>query len=478
MRTIISAIIVSLFVVVVLSSATAGNAQIEKQVDTIEIAQIDGSEFPSVTLYVRVLDPNGKKVTGLTGDQISILEDNKEVEILDFQSVNVSSIVTLMMIDISGSMRDDYKMEAARDAAVTFVDLMRKEDLVALWVFNHDVAMLVDFTNNQDLLKRSISTLYANGGTAWYDAVIRCSKEIQAQTGRRSLLLLTDGMDENSRNPFNTALKTAVDSQVPVYAIGLGSSRYLNGTELTHLANETGGEYYEVPSADELKQLYTSISQSTQEEYVITYKSPRASFDGTRRDVEIEIGGVREKGLLLEQHLLHIESNFLVALITLLPLLTLLGIPTLYSRYSLKRQPAVSINLAPGLINQPDYCSHCGQTLKPGARFCNVCGAQQQMIVSSPFPQPGYGNNPAQYGNLPPNQPPVRSIPVIPAASQSQGPSPIYKQGASQQPPVNPPVVPPEQAQPIQSGTPKFCSQCGNQMRPGVRFCSRCGKQY
>jgi hypothetical protein len=65
------------------------------------------------------------------------------------------------------------------------------------------------------------------------------------------------------------------------------------GLSLTHLANETGGEYYEVPSADELKQLYTSISQSTQEEYVITYKSPRASFDGTRRDiVEIEIGGM------------------------------------------------------------------------------------------------------------------------------------------------------------------------------------------
>jgi Ca-activated chloride channel homolog len=477
MRTILNTIIAGLLVVFVLSSVTLGSAQIEKQVDAIEISQIDGSKFPSVTLYVRVLDANGKKVLGLTEDRIHILEDNKEVEILDFQSVNVSSIVTLMMIDVSGSMMHDNKMEAARDAANTFVDLMRKEDLVALWTFDHEVKMLVDFTSNQDTLKGQISRLYPNGGTAWYDAVIRGSKEIETQTGRRSLLLLTDGMDENSRNRFSTALKTAVDSQIPVYAIGLGSPGYLDGTELEKLANETGGEYYEIPSADELKQLYTSISQSTQEEYVITYKSPRASFDGTRRNIVIDIDGVSEQGLLVEQHLLHIESNFLVALITLLPLLALLAFPTLYSRFSMKRQPAESINLAPSPTVQPDYCSSCGQPLKPGARFCNVCGAQQQRIPEPPFPQPGYGNYPAQYGSYPPNQTPVAPPSAVPPAPQSHSPAPIYTQGHPQQP-VNPPMGPPQQAQPNQSGVPKFCSQCGNQMRPGVRFCSRCGKQY
>ena len=133
--------------------------------------------------------------------------------------------------------------------------------------------------------------------------------------GRKNLLLLSDGQDNESLNTFNDAVSAAQKTGATVYTIGLGNGFDINQPELQQIAKQTNGKFYLTPNASDLKNLYQEISVSTQEEYSsITYKSPRPTYDGTRRKIEINVGNITGQGKYTESHLINIESNVWVGL--------------------------------------------------------------------------------------------------------------------------------------------------------------------
>jgi len=91
-------------------------------------------------------------------------------------------------------------------------------------------------------------------------------------------------------------------------------------TGLKDIAGQTNGAFYHAPSAAELEELYRQIALSTQEEYVLTYHSPRPDFDGTRRDITVRVGETGASGGYVEQHLVTVQSDLLVGLLFLVPL--------------------------------------------------------------------------------------------------------------------------------------------------------------
>ena len=117
-------LVLSILFVTILGLADVSNV-VAQDISTIEVAQVDNSKYPEVTLYVRILDTNGNKVNNLTQDQFSIIEDGKPVEVVGFSSSNSLSISTIMLIDVSSSMGNYGKIEGAKEAAVAFVELMR-----------------------------------------------------------------------------------------------------------------------------------------------------------------------------------------------------------------------------------------------------------------------------------------------------------------------------------------------------------------
>jgi hypothetical protein len=324
------------------------------------------------------------------------------------------------------------KLRGAKTAANTFIDLMREQDQAGLIVFNDDVTLLQGFTADKALLKQEVQDLSERGKTAWYDAVVQSVNQIESRAGRKSIILLSDGLDNRSQNSFTQALEVARDSQVPVYTIGLGQPGDYDASGLRNMANQTGGVFYATPSASQLGELYSGLSQATQDEYVITYRSPRPSYDGTRRDIVVTVGSVSVGGEYLETHLLNIESDPLVGALCLLPLFFALVLPTginFLKQYLgggealAAQQPGEPVG-PPEDAHVPPYeppptpsnsCIHCGAGLRGGARFCNVCGKSQDQV-----------------------EPPAPTV--------------VAKETA-------------------------FCRHCGNQLQPSVKFCNKCGKQ-
>lgn len=456
----------SLMMVAVITSPIGVRAD---DAHNVQITQVDNSRYPEVTIYVSVTDANGQTVGGLKQTDFQVTEDGAAVQITDFKGGEQVALATVLVIDRSGSMNEENKLIGAQQAATTFVDLMRSQDQTALLSFANDVTVDQAFTSDKAAVRRAINNLSSNGGTAWYDGVYQSVSQFKAVSGRRAIILLSDGLDNQSGHSLDAVIQASHSAGIPVYAIGLGNqpsgsdpisqflgqgSGYDEGS-LKRVAQDTDGQFYHTPSAAELKALYESLAVSFQKDYAITYHSPRPNFDGTRRNIVVKVGASSGGTQYLEQHLLNIKSDLGIGLLLMLPLLAAVIVPlamrkrqpltwaepvptpplTVYTPPVVPPQPAWPPAPPPTRSMQPPStyiavppavsaavtCVKCGNVLRPDAKFCAKCGT-----------------------------------PYRPATTVAQ-----------------PPIAPqPSAIQPVTQ-----CPKCGNALRVNARFCNRCGQR-
>src|SRR3954452_10117781 len=135
------------------------------------VTQIDTARYPDVMLYVGVTGADGKPVGGLAAKDFAVTEDGQPVKIDDFAG-GAGTISTVLVIDRSGSMEENDKIDGAQDAARAFVEQMRPGDQPELITFNQTASVAERFTGSQDELRRAIDDIDADGGPALYDSMV------------------------------------------------------------------------------------------------------------------------------------------------------------------------------------------------------------------------------------------------------------------------------------------------------------------
>lgn len=360
------------------------------------VTQVDSTKYPEVTLSVSVTDAVGTPVSGLQARDFKITEDGVPVDLTAFAGGG-GPIAAALVIDRSGSMAERGKLAGAQQAAQTFVRQLRSNDQAALLAFDDRPELIENFTSDQAQLNGAIGRISANGSTALYDSIIAGVSALSHAQGRRALVVLTDGRDRMSvedstpasQHSLAEAIQTARDAGISAQVIGLGdraSDDLMDGIDepvLEQIANETGGQYFYAPDATALAKLYASLATTMQQEYQLSYRSPRPAFDGTRRDIQVAVvGGATTSGGYVEPHMIQVRSNPWVALALLLPLLGLLFAPRFIRGGKNKVvdiQPEAPVEAEETLVTvalAPSFCDQCGAGLRPGARFCAGCGSR------------------------------------------------------------------------------------------------------
>lgn len=415
-----------LFLIIMLVTAASTFAVVRQSSDTptaahgVRVTQVDTRNYPEITTYVAVTDADGTPQAGLTADQFALTEDGAPVAISGF-SGGGTPIAAALVLDRSYSMDDGDKIEGALDAAHAFVDAMRPTDQTALIGFSATPVLLNELTSTTADLHRTLDRVRLDDGTALYDAIIAGVDALEGASGRQVLVVLTDGQDcrdlaarncpadYGSTASLQQAIDYAAAAGLPVYTIGLGSGSAIDQGVLQQIASDTYGDYFYAPDAGELAALYREIAGNVQAEYALTYTSPRPFYDGTRRDIGVQVGDLVSAGAYTERHLINVQSHPLVGVLLLLPLIGLLVLPVyLRRRSAASTTPAAPTpNLAPppaatpiseqlagalpagtvagtvagtGSIGvampaeAPNYCDQCGKPVRTGAKFCGGCG--------------------------------------------------------------------------------------------------------
>jgi VWFA-related protein len=225
----------------------------------------------------------------LTGAELQVLEDGvlQRIEVFNEAVAPVSIMLTL---DGSGSMT--RAAEAARQAAHAFVNALRKDDPLGVMVFADGVETSHDLSIKRELSHEAIEAYETRGGTALYDALGEAATRLRTVQGRRVVVLVTDGRDENaastgpgSQRSWDDALSAVADADATVYAIGLGAR--VDRERLEHMAALTGGEAYFTTDVLELDVHYRRIIEELHRRYVLAYTSTNGTRDGSWRKVEI-----------------------------------------------------------------------------------------------------------------------------------------------------------------------------------------------
>jgi VWFA-related protein len=276
-----------------------------------------------VDVVFTVKDKSGNLVPHLTRNDCTIDEDKTPQTLKTFVAETNQPLTLGILLDTSGSQQRVLPLE--QDAGSQFLErVLRAKDEAFLLSFDVNVDLLQDFTNSAHMLARAmgkaeINTAGGNGaagipgagggtvptvgdpkGTLLYDAIYLASTEkLNQESGRKAMIILTDGEDEGSREKIADAIAAAQKSNVIVYVIliadremywsqGMGYTGY---SAAKRISDETGGRLIDVGNnGAKLQAAFEQIEDELRTQYVASYTSNNTKLDGGFRHLTVQCG--------------------------------------------------------------------------------------------------------------------------------------------------------------------------------------------
>jgi Ca-activated chloride channel family protein len=225
----------------------------------------------------------------MSADDLEVVEDGTAQSLEAFQEAT-TPVSIVFTVDQSGSMKK--ATEPMKAAAKSFVEQVRAEDSLALMLFSDKTEFAHDLTTRRDWSLEAIDRYTPKGGTALYDAVYDSLSRLKGIEGRRVVVVMTDGRDENnagtgpgSTHTFDQLLERLKTVDAVVFPVGLGPQ--IDRPVLEELARVSGGEAYFPEDVSTLGRDFNRILETLRRRYVISYTSTNTTRDGAWRKVEI-----------------------------------------------------------------------------------------------------------------------------------------------------------------------------------------------
>ena len=296
--------------------STAPAAPEEEPVATLKLS------VSLVDVVFTVKDKSGSLVPHLGKNDCTVSEDKAPQTLKNFAAESHLPLTLGILLDTSGSQQRVLSLE--QDVGSQFLErVLEKKDEAFLLSFDVDVDLLQDYTNSARQLARAMSkaeintaggngavgipgagggtipTIGAPKGTLLYDAVyLAANRKMNQETGRKAMILLTDGEDEGSRVKINEAIAAAQKSNVIVYTILIADRGFYGGfgysgySAMKKLTEETGGRLIDVGNnGKKLEAAFQQIEDELRTEYVATYTSTNTKLDGGFRKLSVECRG-------------------------------------------------------------------------------------------------------------------------------------------------------------------------------------------
>jgi len=262
-----------------------------------------GVEVNMVTVPITVRRQEGGFVKSLPKNAFHIYEDGEPQEIVFFAQEGLPARIALVL-DSSGSVRPEWG--TIKSATKKFLENLKSDDEFAIVSFNTEIRLKMDWGSKADRIDDVLSSIYCKDNTKLWDAIyVVCNDVFKGIKQKKAMIIMSDGLDNESYVSFKDAMDAAVHSEAAVYVVSktqavkavmesvygsVPQREFMDAdAALRRLAYQTGGRVLYPNSFGQLNNIYAEVDDELRNQYTIGYISGNAIKDGSYRRIEVRV---------------------------------------------------------------------------------------------------------------------------------------------------------------------------------------------
>ncbi|HMC77142.1 MAG TPA: VWA domain-containing protein [Vicinamibacterales bacterium] len=259
-------------------------------VRTLPVEFAEGVDVDVIQITAVVTDGDGRFVSGLKADDFKVYDENTAQTLTNFAAENIP-LELVTAIDVSASMQE--ALPAVKRRAIDFLAQLRAADQVTVIGFNDTIFTPARRATDQAARARAIGRLAPWGQTALYDAVIHALDLLGRQSGRRALVVFSDGEDQASHASMASVVKRAEASDATIYMIGQGRALQVSALQqlMRQLAAGSGGRAFFSEQEEKLEAIFREILEDLRHQYLLGYSAPDNARGGDLHRIRVEVPG-------------------------------------------------------------------------------------------------------------------------------------------------------------------------------------------
>jgi Ca-activated chloride channel homolog len=243
------------------------------------------SGVDQVEVYATVTDRAGEPVTGMAAVDFQLLEDGIPQAITTFAAGEFPLSIAIAL-DRSFSMARE-RLDLSKQAARSFIAALRPTDEVMVLAVGSEIETVTAPVPAREAAGTRWDAIDAWGTTPLYDAAIQALAAIQARSGRRALLLISDGIDRDSRATAADFIERARESGVLVYPVAIGRTR---PPVFSEVAAVSGGRSFFIDDPKALETQLARLARELRFQYLLGYAPTRAARDAPGwRSIQVSV---------------------------------------------------------------------------------------------------------------------------------------------------------------------------------------------
>ncbi len=268
------------------------------------------SDTNYVTVDIAVLDDKGVFIPGIPAGNFQILEDGVPQKVVNFGQSEAPSTVCLL-VEFSNLFQQYWTESWYQTLTATygFVQTLRPEDWIAVVAYDLKPEILSDFTQDRSKTQEALQRMRIAGYSEsnLFDALAEMATRMKDIEGRKSIVVISSGMDTFSKITFKQARQIVQESGVTVHTVGLmqalreyydargamGSIQRMDflqaDNQMRTFAKETGGLSFFPRFYGEFPSIFQALNYVMRNQYTAVYQPSNTKRDGEYRKIEVNL---------------------------------------------------------------------------------------------------------------------------------------------------------------------------------------------